>query len=469
VAGGIGGVLVARELIAYGVAAAVSGFGAIPRTSQVDLRMDMPALAVALGATVLAVTVSAFLPAVRLTRRSIEGRPLGELSGGLRTHWRGQRGLLSFQVAASLGLLLMTAVCEHQVLAIARARDLNIDLARLAVVTAEFSLRTHDDTWVLETSARIMAEAPRQPAIDSMAVTNGLPSLERNPNEGLPVLRATGGIFRVLGLPMRGGRAFVDGEPGAVGVVSESVAIAAFGTPDVVGRDMILPSRTSVVGVDRFRIVGVVADAGRDQVTHQGLRQVYLPYVVFHDGRTVTPPVWLLARSAGGDARGTAATLRAVIRRIDPNLPVGFSGRADFLANGAGELLRFVARLLGCLAVMTLVLSASGLYAVTSQLVVNRTREMGIRMALGADAHAIVRLILRDAVRPVVTGLVIGLSVAALVKIVMPPPLGGHLAWLDGLFVVIALIPLLAATGLACYLPARRAAGVDPNDALHPA
>jgi len=466
IAGGVGGLVVARVLTTWGVATAVSALGTLPRTTQLDLRLDIPALAVALGATVLAIIVAALTPAVRLTR-GMEGRPLGELAGKGRAGWLGQRHLLTFQVAGSVTLLLVTGILERQAMASTDRRELNIDLRRLAVVGADFALRTGDELRVLDDISRILFEASDTGGIDSAAVATRLPSLETNSFDGPSITRASGGIFRVLGLPLCSGRTFLDGETGNVAVLSESAAREAFGTTDVVGRVLSVPTGLLPGPMIQVRVVGVVGDAGRDRVTHGGLRQVYLPFAPIHDpARTVTPPVWFVARSTGGAGREAASTLTALARRVEPDLPIRFSGPADAFADGEDAMLRFVAMLLSGLALVAVVLSASGLYAVTSQLVVNRTREMGIRAALGADRAAIVRLVLRDAVRPVIIGIATGLGLCLTVWITMRRVFDDWSVWHDSLLVLIALTPLVVATVAACYVPARHAARIDPNEAL---
>jgi putative ABC transport system permease protein len=464
-AGGFGGVLVAHVLITSGLALVTSVLGSTPQTA-LDVRIDGAALVVAAAAAAVAVTIAALLPAVRLTRRGVEGQPQGEMAAGLAVHWRGRRRLIAFQVAASLALLLVTALCLRQVIDVRARRDVDVDLARIAVVTVEFGLRTHDPALVAGRVAAILSDVARSARIDSAAVANGLPAHERNARGDVPVMSASAEVFRVLGLPVRAGRVFLPDEAG-VAVISESESVFAFGTRDGVGRELTLPSATVPDVGTRLEVVGVVADVGRDESTHEGLRQVYVPYRGAVDATRVSPSTWLLARATGDDAGSASTVLASAVRRADPDVPIRFTGRADIFVNGPGEVLGFVSQVIGGLAVLALVLSASGLYGVTSFLVASRTREMGIRIALGADRESIVRLVMRDAARPVVTGLAIGIVAAAITRVAMRPLFSeSSIAPFDWLALVVAALPLMAAAAVACYVPARRAASVDPNVAL---
>ena len=122
--------------------------------------------------------------------------------------------------------------------------------------------------------------------------------------------------------------------------------------------------------------------------------------------------------------------------------------------------------LTGLLGTMAMVLAMAGLYGVLSYVVAQRTHEIGVRVALGASTSQIMRLILMDGVRPVVEGLVVGFVLADLAEMAMRPALAKPLPAIDATLLVLVPLPFLIAALLACYLPSRRAAGVDPNVAL---
>jgi ABC-type antimicrobial peptide transport system permease subunit len=166
-----------------------------------------------------------------------------------------------------------------------------------------------------------------------------------------------------------------------------------------------------------------------------------------------------------GDPASVAPALRLAIRRADPDLGLYQAGAARPLLAPGFVMLRIVATLTLALGGLALVLSMGGLYGVLSQFVSQRTREMGLRLALGATAADVARVALRQGARPVVTGLILGLVFGTLIR-------AGIRAFsipvdiVDGAALVLIPIPVLIAAAAACYLPARRASRVDPNVAL---
>ena len=118
------------------------------------------------------------------------------------------------------------------------------------------------------------------------------------------------------------------------------------------------------------------------------------------------------------------------------------------------------------LGAIALVLATAGLYGVLSHIVYHRTREIGVRMALGASAGRIVRLVVRDGVRPDAEGLFIGLGAAFVIRAFLQSSFNQPISSLDPIAALVPVIPLLVAAVVACYVPARRASRVDPNVAL---
>ena len=192
-------------------------------------------------------------------------------------------------------------------------------------------------------------------------------------------------------------------------------------------------------------------------------RRVDLVYVPF--AQRYRANVALVA-TARGDVSSAVRVLQGAIREADPDLGAGTSGPALWLTAGPYVAARIGAAFATALGLLTLMLSMIGLYGVQAQAVANRTREVGVRMALGADRSAIERLMLAQGVRPVLEGVLIGLLLGILARGVMRALIAAPVAIVDPFAIVTVPIPLAIAALVACYLPARRASRVDPNVAL---
>jgi ABC-type antimicrobial peptide transport system permease subunit len=158
--------------------------------------------------------------------------------------------------------------------------------------------------------------------------------------------------------------------------------------------------------------------------------------------------------------------MRRTVNAIDPDLVILEAGTAASLVGARHLVLRVGAWAAGALGGLALLLAMTGLYGVLSELVLRRTRELGIRMALGADARRLVRMVLADGTRPVLVGLGIGLSAGIVLRLAFRPLFIRMLPAFDPSMIALVPLTFIAAALLAAYLPARRAARVDPNVAL---
>jgi putative ABC transport system permease protein len=168
------------------------------------------------------------------------------------------------------------------------------------------------------------------------------------------------------------------------------------------------------------------------------------------------------------DPANLAADLRAAVQSLDPHLPVYSVRTMDHLLENsffARLPMRLGATLAAVQGAIGLLLAVLGLYAVVAYGVSRRTHEIGIRMALGANARDVTRLVVREGMRLAVIGTAVGLVLAAALGVVLSKVLYG-LGALDPLAIVSGTLLLLATAALACYLPARRATRVNPIDAL---
>jgi len=188
---------------------------------------------------------------------------------------------------------------------------------------------------------------------------------------------------------------------------------------------------------------------------------IYLPFAQQFERRLV-----FSVRAADGDPSALVAPLRSAIRAAARDLGVERIGAAESIVDPPNVFAQVSAGLSGLLGAFALILALAGLYGVLSHVVARRTREIGVRIALGAGRWQILRLVIRDGLTPVVLGVVLGAGLAWLARQGLQPILRGFVPAVDPLALAGVPLLLLVVGLLACYLPARRAARVDPNVAL---
>jgi hypothetical protein len=278
---------------------------------------------------------------------------------------------------------------------------------------------------------------------------------------------STPAVFATWGVEVIQGRTFDDRDSAAsepVVVVTERLAHRLFpeGTP--IGRQIIL-RRQRFVGepvpsILTVTIIGVVTDTDTGSVGNRGGGYLYLPAAQHYQAG-----ITLTVRTAG-DPAALLEPMRRAVNAIDPDLPILEAGTAASIVGARHLVLRIGAWAAGALGGLALLLAMAGLYGVLSELVLRRTRELGIRMALGADAGRLLRMVIADGTRPVLVGLGIGIGCGIVLRLAFRPLFIRMLPAFDPLVVAFVPIAFVLAAVLASYVPARRAAGVDPNVAL---
>jgi putative ABC transport system permease protein len=267
------------------------------------------------------------------------------------------------------------------------------------------------------------------------------------------------GTFAALGIPLKAGRDFNDGDTGdrpLVAIVNEALVRRSLAGQDPIGRKIICPFDRP----EAMTIVGVVGDVRQRNPAVEPLPECYMPYLQ-HSYNSNTLNV--VVRTAG-DPLAIAGTLRRVSAEISPEVPVSFSTMEAAVSEGVEDS-TFRTALFALFAALAVGLAMAGVYGVMAYAVEQRSREIGVRMALGANKASVLRLILGQGLALTVAGLTLGLAgaiaAARLLETVLfevrPIDVEVYLA-------VIALIALV--TMLAGYLPAWRAAVLNPVDAL---
>ncbi|HJQ25185.1 MAG TPA: ABC transporter permease [Blastocatellia bacterium] len=314
------------------------------------------------------------------------------------------------------------------------------------------------------------------PGVESVCVVNQLPGFEPgwqtdinpeingeyqtiNPGELINVDWdiVTAGYFQTMRVPLKQGRDFTpqevrDGAP--VMLVDEHLAQQFWPAGDAIGKHIKYDSRTPI------EIIGVAANVRNYGSEMMGRIKIYAPF-----GRMPLPRATLAVRSTGVDPLTLAEAIKDEVRAINPNVPVT---EVALLESDLARLLaprRFNTWLLGLFAAVALLLAAVGIYSVMSYTVTQRTREIGIRMALGAQTPDVLRLLIGQGLRLILSGLLIGALASVVLTRWLRSLLFGVSATDPRTFAMAAVL-LVAVALVACYLPARRATKVDPMIAL---
>ncbi|HKS29932.1 MAG TPA: FtsX-like permease family protein, partial [Pyrinomonadaceae bacterium] len=264
--------------------------------------------------------------------------------------------------------------------------------------------------------------------------------------------------FDAMSIPLRAGRKFTEqdrtGSPD-VAVISESMARRVFPNEDPLGKRISINFLEQRVSLE---VVGVVADVRQDVAEKSNLH--------IYDSNLQRP--WLSTAfvvRAEQDAKSLTQAVQGAIREVDANRVASEVKTMEQLMSESVSQPRFYTQLLTVFAALALLLASVGIYGLMSYSVTQRTHEIGIRIALGARAGHVVRMVVRQGMSPVVIGLALGLAAAFALTRLMQSLLFEVSASDPVTFIFVAL--LLAVVALAaCYIPARRATRVDPMTAL---
>jgi putative ABC transport system permease protein len=454
----------------------------IPRLDQVGIngRMLLFTLAAALGT----VALFGLAPALRtsgadLTSALKEG---GKSSAGAHTA-RLRSLLVAGEVALALVVLVLAGLVIRSFIALERT---DLGFAPRNVLTFRLSLNTAKHpgkpAWA-SLFQDLLHRAENLPGVESAGLVllrplsgpigwdydftvEGQTPQEQATNPTANHERVSPGYFRTLGIPILKGRDFAwtdSGEAQRVAIVNKSTAERFWPGQDPLGKRFHW-GKAEETEQPWLTVVGVVADTRYREI--EAVRpDLYIPFML--------NPHWSmdLVVHTAGDPMKLARPLAEVVRSLDPDLPVANLTTMDETIAGSVARPRLRTLILGLFAALALILAAVGLYGIIAYSVAQRRREIGIRMALGADRGAVLRLVLRQGLGLTVAGLATGLA-AALLLILTERSSG----WLGGLLygvaptdlLTFAVVPLLltAVALLASLLPARRATRVDPLVAL---
>jgi putative ABC transport system permease protein len=281
-------------------------------------------------------------------------------------------------------------------------------------------------------------------------------SPKTNPPPAAEINLAFPGYFEAIGIPLVRGRTFTDGDRNGsppIAVIDTTFAQRYFPGKEPIGK------LVQVVGDDAAaRIVGIVGSVHNSDLGGPEEPEIYYPAL-----QKRTESAFLVLRT-NGDIESTA-TVRAAISRLNPGVALyDVESMGDRVA-GSLRLRRFIAFLLDGMAIVGVMLALVGLYGSLAHLVEHRRREIGIRIALGAQRAEVSWIVLRQGVRLVLVGVVLGIGIAVSLARLVTNMFFGASAHDPLTFVCVAIL-LMAVAMLACYIPARRAMRVDPMVAL---
>ena len=447
----------------------------------IDIRLDATALAVVAVATLFAALAAGLAPALQASGKRIneilkdESRGASSLRLG-----RLSRALVVAQVAVSCVLLVLTGLMVKSVTRLEGA-DFGIEKdkvfsARVALFEKDYPDRAARQRFFDEVAQRLAALPGVEAAAlgDSMPVTGSggdrfrlegkdYPNENDRPEAHLAAVSPS--YFATLGAHLVTGRDFTTGDRDGslpVVIVNQSFARKYFGADSPLGKRLGIDGPAEE-GADPptlwATIVGVVPDLYMDGTDNEEPEGMYVP-LAQHDRSFMS----LLARTRG-EPMALARPVRAMVNSVDANQPLYFVRTVGEAIQQQTWHYRVFGSLFMIFGAVALLLAAVGLYGVMSFSVGRRRQEVGVRMALGAQAPQVVRLIFRQGARQILIGLGIGLAIAPLLSNFLRMVLFGVSPWDPATFALI--VTVLSLTGAAaCLVPARRAAAVSPLVAL---
>jgi predicted permease len=463
-------------LLAFGGIRLIRAFGPdnLPRLNEVSL--DLRVLGWALAISLLAGILVGLAPTITTLRRDL--RPSGEESGrsvsGGTSSRRIRRALVVAEFALAIVLLVGAGLLIRSWWYVNHI-DPGFTPERVLVMEVSaptsFSVPQRTDLY-----HRVLEQIQAVPGVESAGIIDDLftsnprehvLTVERNDGTVSERLRLTrdevsADFFRTLGTPLLRGRFFsIEDRPEAprVAIVNDAMARRSWPGHDPVGRRFMVGPRDS--DGPRYTVVGVVADMRRQGLEREALPQIFVSLAQNPPSRNVK----LFIRTSSDDPLRMAGALRAAVRRVEQNAPI--YGMAP-LEQQLGTYLtqrRFQTSLLTGFSVVALLMAAVGIYGLIQYSIATRTREIGLRMAIGAQGGDIFRMIIGEGLTLSLAGVAIGLVGALWLGRAGSSLLFGVTASDPLTFTTVSLLLTAVATA-ACYFPARRAMRVDPIVAL---
>ena len=466
--GGAAGVLLARLLLSLLSVADASG---LPRTAE--LHVDPRVLGFALAVTLGSVLAFGLLPAVRASGRVVQPRlgGAGRVQGASRSTRRLGSALVAGEVAFALVLVTAAGLLVSSLRAI-RAVDPGLDAHDVLALELAPPPGSYDGDRAVALYDRLRARLGGLPGVSAVGAIQLLPLSDGNwqfpylaeghdPPRGEPLPDAnfrvvTPGYFDAVDLPLLSGRAIEAGDRAdgpRVVVINRTLAEQLWPRARAEGKTI------RIFGDQPFRVVGVVGDAHQRALDVAPRPEMYVPLTQW----PLAGMVVMVESSLPPASLVHSAT--AAVWEVAPDVPVTRARPLSAVVDASLERRRFFVRVLAFFGALALGLGAVGVYGVTAYAVGARRREFGVRLALGATGHQLVRSALSSAMAPVAVGLAAGLAGSLAAGRLLAGLLFG-VGPRDPLTLAAAALILGAVAAVAGWLPARRASRLDPARVL---
>ncbi len=447
-----------------------------PVPIEIDLGADWRVLGFTFGLSLLTGVLFGLAPALAASRPDLVASLKDEAGGGIsRGRLRG--ALVIAQVSLSLMLLICSGLFIRS-LRNAGSVDPGFDADNLLVMSMDLRLQGYSETTGRNFSRQLLDRVRALPGVVSATMAEYLPLGLDGARRGITIEGYTAqpgesteinsssvatGYFETLGIPLLRGRAFNEqdreGSPGVV-MINEAFARRYWPGQEPIGKRIQTgAARSGANDSPYLEVVGVVKDG-----KYVTLGEEATPFFYLNLAQRYQSSPTLIVRTRGNPldylaaAQSEVAALDKSLALYDVKTMRQHLGLALLPARLAGSVL-------GVFGLVALVMAAAGIYGVMAYSVAQRTREIGVRMALGASAGAVLRLVTRQGMKLTLVGMAIGLAASLALTRLMKSLLFGVSATDPVTFVVVALL-LIAVALLACWIPARRAAKVDPMVAL---
>jgi putative ABC transport system permease protein len=450
----------------------------IPRLTEVSL--DTNVLAFTAAISVLTGVIFGLVPALQASRADLQDalKEGGRVGGAVRNRVRAL--LVVVEVALSLVLLVGAGLLGESFLLLSKVspgfEPEHVLTTDLSLAKARYPKPEQQQAGFAEIVKRVAA----LPGVEAAAVIYPLP-LAGDSNSGTFLIAGRPAVrpedkptsnhrvispdyFRALNIRLSRGRPFNERDaqdtPPVI-IVNETFARRYFAGTEALGQHIIIEGERGDNAVPPAReIIGIVGDVRHESLDTESGPEYYVPY-------TQAPEAYmsLVVRSAFGNPVAVAASVREAIKQMDKDQYVAAIQPMTKLVAESVARRRFNALLTGLFAVVALVLAAVGIFGVLNYTVAQRTQEIGLRVALGAQTRDVLRLVLGEGVRLILFGLALGLAASLALTRVLAGMLFG-VTPTDPLTFVAVCFVLASVAMLACYVPARRATKVDPVVAL---